>query len=398
MRTFLNKGISPITRKITTITAVRYLGWGVVESLIPLFLFSLVGDFAETGLLKSVYGIVFFISLPIIGEIADHASLKKMVLFGLSIYFLISGSYFFAATTGSLLLVIIARALNGVSYAVDNTARETAFLRYGKHAGKAFAFFETVVSFWWLIAVVISLFVAPYVHIKWLFLGIGVTNLFAFLIALKLPKMKEKESRKLPSLKKMFGSIIHFRALKHFKKKDRFPVLLTTIVQSFVISLPTTYLAIFSYLESADVHGAILIAGLGALPGIMSMFIGRSSDVAPRRSMIFGLVLLALSFVIFAFAGSLVMQLFVAFIAGISSEMIYLSSMVLVKKSTQSDYFGKVDSTLTALSSLVDILGVVAIGFLIDSINSTFLGLGIAFVLGIAVLILLLWWGFVKKN
>ncbi|MCA9351328.1 MFS transporter [Patescibacteria group bacterium] len=392
MKGLLNTGLSRSTQIITYATTTRWFGWGIVDSIIPIFLYSLVNGFAETGLLKATYTILFFISLPIAGELADYVSLKKLLLIGLGIYFFIGGSYFIAAATGSILFVILARALNGISYAIDNTARETAFLRYESSTGKAFAVFETITQFWWLVAVASSLVIVPHVDIQWLFLGIIVTNLVAFVIMLRLPTMAEEHHRKIPSFKKISKNIVQFSSLRFFFKIDRIPVFGTAVLQGLVLTLPTSYLAIFSYLSSNDLREAILIGGIGALPGIMSMFIGKSSDTSPRRSFLFGMILLVASFIVLAFATSFVMQLSVAFLAGVGAQIIYLSSMVLVKKSSDEKYLGEIDSTLTSVGALSEIIGVVAIGYLIDTINLRVLGLSIAGILGFLTLFVFLWW------
>ncbi|PIN74537.1 hypothetical protein COV18_06565 [Candidatus Woesearchaeota archaeon CG10_big_fil_rev_8_21_14_0_10_37_12] len=104
-------------RLLSWATAIRWIGWGVFEAFIPVFLFAFANSYAETGLLSSIYNVVFLFMLPFVGLLADRVAAKSIILIGLIIYPFIGLSYFLAGATGIVLFVVIARALNGVSYA-----------------------------------------------------------------------------------------------------------------------------------------------------------------------------------------------------------------------------------------------------------------------------------------
>ena len=392
MRRIFNYNLSQTSKDITTATSIRWFGWGFVELLIPLFIFSIAGNYGETGLLTAVFSAIFLLSLPIVGELADRTSLRVLFLVALVLYIVIGGSYFLAAVFGGILFLFIAKAINGVSWAIDSVTRETAFLRYEKDTGRAFAFFESIASFWWLIAVLISIFIAPVVDIKWLFLGIVLADIVALPFVMRLPHMREKVSTTFPSIVTIFKNTFNFSVFHHFNKVDRFPVIFVAILANLVFVLPTTFLAIFSYVSSNDIRTAIVIGGLSAIPAMMSVFIGTSSDTRPRRSMVVGLSLLVGTLILFSFADSFVLQMAVALLAGVAIQIMYLATMVLVKRSVASEHLGATSSALNLVSALSEMIGVVIIGFLIDIMNPKALGIILAGVLAVGVLVLVGWW------
>ncbi len=51
-------------RTMTLARGLRWLGWGLCETLIPVLIFSFSHTFVEAGIFRSIYDIVFLISLP----------------------------------------------------------------------------------------------------------------------------------------------------------------------------------------------------------------------------------------------------------------------------------------------------------------------------------------------
>src|SRR3989339_548858 len=116
-------------RLLILATSIRWIGWGLGEAFIPLFLFIFSANFLETGLLTSVFNIVFFLSIPLAGYLADNIKIKYMIIAGLMIYVLIGLGYFLAGITGAIIFVIIARGLNGLAFSLDQVGRETYIIK-----------------------------------------------------------------------------------------------------------------------------------------------------------------------------------------------------------------------------------------------------------------------------
>jgi MFS family permease len=127
-------------RIITWATGVRWFGWGLFETLFPVFLFSFSGSFAETGFFKSIYYIFFLLAAPIAGLLADRIRATHVIILALCVYPFIGLSYFLAGFFGVSIFIVIARALNGAAYAFDVIGRHTYVRRHvaPEHVGRTF--------------------------------------------------------------------------------------------------------------------------------------------------------------------------------------------------------------------------------------------------------------------
>ena len=57
----MKRGVIPKGDKLVILaTSIRWFGWGLFEALLPIFLFQFANTYAETGLLSSIYNILFF--------------------------------------------------------------------------------------------------------------------------------------------------------------------------------------------------------------------------------------------------------------------------------------------------------------------------------------------------
>jgi MFS family permease len=150
---------------VTWATSLRWFGWGFVETLVPIFLFSFNHNYADTGILRSIYGIVFILILPFVAWLANRVSSKYLLIAALLMYPFISLSYFFAGGFGLVALIVLARALNGAAYALDSVGRDTYIRSHTNdtNIARSFGYFDTLTNFWWLIAVAISI-----VLVKWI--------------------------------------------------------------------------------------------------------------------------------------------------------------------------------------------------------------------------------------
>ena len=151
---FDKKEIPTGTKILTYVTSIRWIGWGFAENLIPIFIFSFVGSYAQAGLLKSAYEFALIISLPLIGILADRVKATTLILAGLSLYLIVGTSYLFAGITGLAIFIVMARFSNGIAYAFDQVGRET-YIRRNNISSKLatiFGYFDSVTNFWWIVA------------------------------------------------------------------------------------------------------------------------------------------------------------------------------------------------------------------------------------------------------
>ena len=143
-------------RLITFATTIRWIGWGFFEALLPIFIFSFADSYAETGLFSSVFDVMFLISLPAIGALADKVAAKTLIIIGLAMYPFIGIGYFLAGATGIAAFIVLTKALNGTAYALDSVGRSAYFMRHVPKDKIATPFwyfsskfpFETAMPFW----------------------------------------------------------------------------------------------------------------------------------------------------------------------------------------------------------------------------------------------------------
>ncbi|MEJ2267744.1 MAG: MFS transporter [Nanoarchaeota archaeon] len=116
-------------KKLTLSTSIRWFGWGLGEAFIPVFLLLFSVNFLEAGIFASIYHVLFFISIPLVGYLADNIKTKTMILAGLVIYVFIGMGYFLAGMTGAIIFIALSRGLNGISYSLDQIGRESYFMK-----------------------------------------------------------------------------------------------------------------------------------------------------------------------------------------------------------------------------------------------------------------------------
>lgn len=184
-------------RIISYATAIRWVGWGFVEALIPVFMYSFSKNYLTTALIYSSYWLFFLLALPFVGVFADKISCRWLIIGALILYPFVGLGYFLAGALGIVAFIVIARMINGVAWAMDSVGRDTYFRRYADHRyiSGVFGYFSSIANFWWIIALLSSLVLLKFVDLHWLFLGITFTAIIASgLVFSKLKPDRQKNS------------------------------------------------------------------------------------------------------------------------------------------------------------------------------------------------------------
>ena len=184
---FIPSGI----KLITYATAVRWIGWGLFEPLVPVFIATLSGSMLIASLVKSSYDIVYIVSILIIGHFSKKVNPLVLILIGLILYIFIGVLYTVAAATGLLLYLLVARFLNGISYSLDTLGRDYYFKKHisdkdTKRSASIFGYFDTVSNFWWIIAALVGAVLITFLNIKVLMFSIVPTSVISLLIVVFL--------------------------------------------------------------------------------------------------------------------------------------------------------------------------------------------------------------------
>jgi MFS family permease len=352
-------------RIVTLARSVRWFGWGLCETLIPVVLFSFAHSYAEAGLFRSVYDIVFLISLPVVGALADRMPAKRMILFALAVYPLVGICYFLAGAFGAAALVVAARALNGVLWCCDSVGGDTYLRRlaHEDHLSKNFGYLSALPNFAWMAAALGSLLLIPHVPIHWLFLAIAPTALGAYFILRRAPEdvPEKREEGRRPSL------FVRIAGLRVYGSGVWTLAGLTFFVACLDL-LGTFFLPLFAYSETEDLTKVVLVTVLFAVPSAFAFWIGSALDRLSKERFIVGALasitaLLGALSVLPGFA----YQAAGIFVLGVLEVALGLALQALVTRAASRDHFGRVGGIMAGADELAAVAGPIAIGFLADA-------------------------------
>lgn len=381
-------GIPGGVRLLTWSTSIRWFGWGLGEAFIPIFLLLFSASFLEAGLLAASYNILFFLSIPLAGLLADSIQIKKMILVGLIIYVFIGLGYFLAGVTSAIIFIIIARGLNGISYALDQVGRESYFLRHSskKKISRIFGYFDFVGNFWWVVAVVIGLFLVKFVsaEIHWLLFFIAPTSILSFLLVLKLKEKKRQKTKS--SVWKAYTKT--FQDIKQFNTGLK-TVLFLSFILGILSSIMYFFVPISSYLEGDGIINAAILALVYALAPLFGKFLGKIADNKREKVYFFSFLLLTLTLVGLIFFKNYFIILFIMLIASMVFELLSLTNKGMIARLADRTHLGETDGSLNGISALGAIIGPIVFGFMIDSIGLSAAYLVIAIVSAFSLIILL---------
>lgn len=365
-RLFDAKEIPLGSRLITTITAIRWAGWGFAETLIPILIYSLTSTFTQAGLVRSVYDIIFIIILPIVGILADKIKSTTIILMGLFIYLFVGTSYLLAGTTGLIIFIVIARGLNGVSYALDSVGRETYFRRHTPTSKIAtvFGYFDTVANLWWIVAALLGIILIKYFSIHWLLFLIVPTSLISLVV---LWVFRKRENLLVPT-----KSLTHENKFKNFKEiKDWNPALKSLIIFNFFISCASSVVAFFLpievYREGGSLVLVIVMGIVTTIPTLFGWMFGKWFDINGSKLFGYGLISFATLLLSLVFFHSYLWQLMVSFLIGVILELLSVGNNELVTVHANPEHFGKIGGIIRSISNIGSIVGPLAVGVLMDS-------------------------------
>ncbi|MBX2866546.1 MFS transporter [Candidatus Kaiserbacteria bacterium] len=378
--------VSTGVQGVTIATAIRWFGWAFVDPLIPVFLFMFSESFLQTGLLASIYSVVFLISVPIVSFISDHIRAKYVILAGLAIYPLIALSYYFAGVYGMAAFIAIARALNGISYALDATGRATYVRRHTdkQQVGTAFGFFQIFTEGWRTLAMLLSIVVIKYVEIHELFLFIIPTTLIAMFIVSRIEDSPCDYQHKAD-----WASCIHGSTYMRFIQEVMIwkNALKKLALVSFVFNALTAAIAlfvpIFLYADGVSLERIIIFSIIANIPFLFGYHAGKIADTYGTR------LLSPLSFVLALLMGALAFvhtyewYLVVVFIFNMCISLGLIIIDAEMTRCGDDRKYGALSGAILEVAELASVISPIAVGFSITMIGqgNTLLGLGVVMVI-----------------
>ena len=394
--------ISQEVKIVSWSTAVLWFGWGFGESLIPVFLYQFANSYAETGLLKSAFDITALLATPIIGYYANKISIKKMMLVGVVLYFLVAINYYLAGAFACVLFVVIARILNGFSWPLTCVSRESYICKYTpkNKMARAFGYFDTLGILAWVLAVCLSLFLVSKFAIYQLLFLIAPAAIVSFAIALFLPN-----GTKLKKIKSLKFNLKPYKEV--IKEILRWPLKLRTVVlSSFLISFVSGafffFIPIEVWKDNSDLKQIIVLAIFYSLPEASGNLLGWVIDkIKINKSLTISFIGTLFVLICSIFFDSFLWRLAALTLVGIFTETIALSRRQLIADfNVKNNFlivktrysFGGISAVLDEITSMGSFIGIILIGLIID-----YGSLPIALILMSFVLVFVFWL-FIKNN
>lgn len=364
----IKRSIPKGIRLITWSTSVRWFGWGLSELFIPVFILLFSSSFLEAGLISSVFEIVFLLSIPIAGFLADRIKIKKILLLALIIYVFIGLGYFLAGITGAIIFLIIARALNGASYCLDQVGRETYITRHSPKSkvSRIFGRFDFITTFWYIFAVLVGLVLINYVELYWLFFIVTPTSIISFFIILRLKEKKKNKRRINVSLKSVYYKM--FKEIKNFNKGLRLIAILSFFL-GIISSVIYLFVPISAYLDGESIVNSAILLLVYSIPILFAQKLGKIADKKKEKIYVFGILSIILVLFSLIYFKNYFAILITLFFASAIFELIYLTNMGMIARLSDRTHLGEIDGSLNGIATVGAIIGPILFGLFTDLLN-----------------------------
>ncbi len=350
-------------------TTIRWMGWGVVEALIPIFLLSFANSYAETGLLRSVYDIAFILAVPFVGLLIDKISARTVLIIGVLFYPFIGFAYFWAGATGAVIFVVIARLLNGVGYAFDSVGRSTYIRRHSasESIGRIFGYFDAVTSIFWIVCVVASIFLVNYFAIHSLFLVILPTSIICLFMFLTLNRDPGYVGAKA-GIKNVFNDGVFYslwNEIKSWSPGVRL-ISLATFFMGFVSVVAGFVIPLDAYTNGASITWVILIGAATALPSVCSAYVGALADRNRSKAVMCGMSALVFCLVCLIFIKGVIASVVLAFGLSLALNLVSFAFDGITTTIVTKEHLGRVSGLLSVSWCLGEIVAPIIIGVMLD--------------------------------
>jgi MFS family permease len=358
--------ISLGVRVLTWVTAIRWIGWGLAESLLPVFLFTFSSTYAQTGLLRSSYDIAYILSLPIIGVLADRMRGTTLILIGLSLYFIVGTGYLLAGLTGMAIFIVIARFVNGIGYGMDAVGRETYLRRHAsvQKLASVFGYFDTVTNFWWMLAAIGGIFLVKFVPIHWLLFMIVPTVAISLLIIVRFRRSEPMETFSSGQQNAHYRDLV--KEMVAWDGKLKALVTMNFFV-SFAYAVVSFFIPIQLYIEGAGYTPIILMGVISAIPPLFGWMLGEWFDRRGVRTFGYGLLLYGILIAMLGFISGYWWQVAIVFFIGVVIELLVVGSNELATTYTNPEHFGRVDGMMRSIATIGGMTGPLIMGIVMDA-------------------------------
>lgn len=375
-------------RVISFATAIRWFGWGMVNPLVPVFLFAAIGSYALSGIVDSMGRFVFVLLLPLAGRLADRMDLKKFLIAGL-IFFVFDGfGYFIGGLTGAVAWIFFANILDGAGVLSDVIGRSTYVRRYAPAArvSTIFGFSNLVINAGYIAGIVASVFLANVWHIAWIFFALVPTTLIAL-------AMYARYLKKEPALPEEETGSFWRNYLSSWRdavtwNADVKVLAALALFLSVLDAVGVFIIPIFAHLQGADLGRVALIGAVFNLPWLFAEPLGRLADHWREKTVPWGMAAIALTLAAFAVFTGYVSQLVLVLVLEIFIILTGLAIEGIATHRVPPERFGRISAVIEGVKDFGKFLGPLLLGIALDLSGSRPVFIGAAVVTLAAVFLL----------
>lgn len=364
----------------------RGLGGDTFFSVYVKFIINNVFRISVIGALLPLIKMFFSVS---VGELDDHSDIRSVIFVSKAVYVLTSIAFFLAGIQHSIVLLIIAVALNGIGWAALMTSYQSLIRKLAKQNTRStiFGLYFSSTNFAYVVWGLMAAVLINYVDLPHLYLFIALFTLISFFTDTKLPRLSKKELKaflgKESFLHQFFREIISlwafrkaFISLKTANKKI-YNVLGFEFLYNLLNYVGFIFIPIIAVQNNLSLSQVAIIFAIMRLPYVFNFFTGEFADLYNRKKFI----LVVLLFISFLYALLGIRDWFASIIIisfGISLGLALIRPVI----SSMISYYSDASSSgkITWIEEFVARFGEV-IGSLLFGVLSVAFGMGNSFVL-----------------
>jgi predicted MFS family arabinose efflux permease len=357
---------------ISLATGIRWIGWGMAEPLIPVFLFSLLGGYGRSAVVDGVGQLVFILILPIAGMLADKVPLRQFLIVGL-VLFCFDGLWSVASATKIVALAVLANAIDGVAVASDVVGRATYIRRHAEEGtiARTMGVQNGLINLGFIIGALISIVAVRFVSLSWIFLGIVPTNCVALYLVYRIeddhaPILTDDgaQGRKTFQFSGLWGETLLGDGGLGFLG-------CVVLFLNALAGVTTILLPIYAYRHGSSLEGVIVLGIMAVIPEMFGSFLGRFADHYHERLLAGGLLGIAACLGILAIIGYSRLLFVVVLLL---RAVVVVVALVIEKSATRRtdpNRYGRISAALEGLKDVGKFGGAVVLGFGIDHFGAT---------------------------
>lgn len=359
--------------KVCLINLALFGGFHMINSSMTFFILDLGGDEAVAGLAAGLYSISSVLMRPVIGWTLDNKGRRGVMLLGLFGLAFAFGGYAFSC---SILLVLIFRVLQGVSWASGGTATNTAVCDIipAERFSEGMGMFGLTSALSSCVAPVLGLTIMNKFGFQQMFLAAMGIELIALLIAWKTPTYHFSSAQSQQAFCHSLKTLLNVEAL---------PGSMTMFFFLLAYGSIATFVAVHAVDSGIVGNGGLFFTCMAITVALTRFFVGRISDqVGEGPAVYIGNTCAIGCMVLLAFFPNLPCFILAALLFGTGFGMLSPALQAMAMRTATPERRGAASSTFLCAYDIGIGLGGTIAGFLVRAWDyQTMFGIAILFLI-----------------